>query len=112
MGFTLAQLSEMSGVDVGTISALEIRDSSRSKYFSPLAKAMGLSVEQLEDESRESTAPPALPTIKPRSEKEIAIAHLVEIAGDLDMLRIGQLIERATTLRAEMPAKQTHKSSQ
>ena len=53
-----------------------------------------------------------LTTIKPRSEKDEAIANLAEIASQLDLLRIGQLIERATTLRAEMPAKQTHKSSQ
>lgn len=53
-----------------------------------------------------------LPTIKPASEKDAAIANLIKIASQLDLLRIGQLIERATTLQAEMPAKQTHKSSQ
>jgi hypothetical protein len=47
-GLTLEQLSDMSGVDLGTIGALEVRDSTRSKYASALAKAMGLSVEQLE----------------------------------------------------------------
>lgn len=52
-GWTLEKLSEASGVEPGTISALEIRDSSRSKYFPALAKALGLSLEQLADESRE-----------------------------------------------------------
>lgn len=45
---TLEELSNMSGVDVGTISALEIRDSSRSKFFGTIAKALNISVEELE----------------------------------------------------------------
>lgn len=51
-GWTLLQLSDASNVDVGTISALELRDSSRSKYFPALAKAFGLTLEQLADETR------------------------------------------------------------
>jgi transcriptional regulator with XRE-family HTH domain len=37
--WTLEKLAEESGVDVGTISAPEQRDSSRSKYFKPIAQA-------------------------------------------------------------------------
>lgn len=48
-GLTLEQLSEASGVEVGTISALELRDSSRSQYASKIAKAFALTVEQLEE---------------------------------------------------------------
>jgi transcriptional regulator with XRE-family HTH domain len=48
--WTLQQLSDASDVDVGTISALEIRDSSRSKFFSAIAKAFGLTLEQMENE--------------------------------------------------------------
>lgn len=47
----LKKLSEASGVDIGTISALEIRDSKSSEYFLPLANALGLTLEQLADES-------------------------------------------------------------
>lgn len=47
--WTLDDLSRESGVDVGTISALEVRDSFRSKYFQPIASAFGLTVEQLSD---------------------------------------------------------------
>jgi phage repressor protein C with HTH and peptisase S24 domain len=47
LGWTLEKLEEESGVAVGTISALENRDSSRSQYFPQLAKAMGLTMEQL-----------------------------------------------------------------
>lgn len=49
--WTLDKLSEVSGVEPGTISALEVRDSSRSKYFPPIAKAFGLTLEQLADEN-------------------------------------------------------------
>jgi transcriptional regulator with XRE-family HTH domain len=50
-GLTLERLSEACGVEPGTINALENRDSSRSKYFPVIAKALGLSMEQLADES-------------------------------------------------------------
>lgn len=51
LGWTLEELSDASNVEVGTISALEIRDSSRSKFAIPLAKAFGFTLEQLSDES-------------------------------------------------------------
>jgi phage repressor protein C with HTH and peptisase S24 domain len=50
-GLTLAELSALSDVDVGTISALEQRDSSRSQYFPALAMALGMNVEMLGDEN-------------------------------------------------------------
>lgn len=50
-GWTLEQLSEASGVAVGTIGALEVRDSERSKYAAQLAKALGMTVEQLSGEA-------------------------------------------------------------
>ena len=46
-GLTLEQLSELSGVEVGTISALENRDSSRSKYFPAIAQAFGITTDDL-----------------------------------------------------------------
>lgn len=56
-GLTLEQLSERSGVDVGTISALENRDSSRSKYGLAIAKGLGVSFEILSE-----TIPPSQET--------------------------------------------------
>lgn len=50
-GWKLEQLSERSGVDVGTISALENRDSKRSEKAPAIAKALGLSLELLLDEA-------------------------------------------------------------
>lgn len=47
LGLTLDQLSEMSGVDRGTINALEIRKSNQSKYAPALAAAFGLTMDQL-----------------------------------------------------------------
>ena len=48
LGLTLEQLSDRSGVDVGTISALENRDSKRSQFATAIARALGMSTEQLE----------------------------------------------------------------
>lgn len=47
LGWTLEKLEDASGVAVGTIHALEQRDSSRSKYLPALAKALGLTVEAM-----------------------------------------------------------------
>jgi transcriptional regulator with XRE-family HTH domain len=50
-GWTLEMLEERSGVAAGTIHALEKRDSSRSEKFPAIARAFGLTVEQLGDET-------------------------------------------------------------
>jgi len=47
LGWTLEQLAERSGVDVGTISALEVRDSARSKYARQIAVGLGVSLDEL-----------------------------------------------------------------
>ncbi|MEF8755967.1 MAG: XRE family transcriptional regulator [Accumulibacter sp.] len=57
-GLTLEQLSERSGVDVGTISALENRDSVRSRYASAIARGLGMSVEELEHDGPIAAADP------------------------------------------------------
>jgi DNA-binding XRE family transcriptional regulator len=49
-GLRLEDLEQASGVDAGTINALENRDSVRSKYTGKIASAFGLTVEQLEDD--------------------------------------------------------------
>lgn len=51
LGLTLEQLEARTGVGVGTIAALEARDSERSKYAARLAAGLGLSLEQLLDEA-------------------------------------------------------------
>lgn len=51
LGWGQKELSEASEVDIGTISALERRDSKSSEYFLPIAKAFGLTLEQLADET-------------------------------------------------------------
>lgn len=58
LGWKQLQLSIASGVEVGTISALELRDSKRSDAFLPIAKAFGLTLEQLADETRQHTTSP------------------------------------------------------
>lgn len=49
LGWKLKDLEEVSGVESGTISALELRDSNRSQHFAAIAKAFGLTLEQLLD---------------------------------------------------------------
>ncbi len=46
-GWTLDHLSELSGVQTGTISALEMRKSLRSQYVDQLARAFGVDASQL-----------------------------------------------------------------
>lgn len=46
-GWTLDDLAQRSGVDVGTISALENRDSRRSQFATQLAQALEVSTDQL-----------------------------------------------------------------
>ncbi len=56
--WTLDRLSEASGVDGGTISALENRNSKRSEKFGAIAKAFGLTIEQLCDENTDHDPKP------------------------------------------------------
>jgi transcriptional regulator with XRE-family HTH domain len=69
-GLTLEVLAEKAEVEVGTISALENRDSRRSMYAAAIAKALGLTVEQLLDDTRDWIKdplgyPPTLPSPQP-----------------------------------------------
>lgn len=45
--WTLKELSQRSNVPVGTIGAIEVRDSVRSEYASKLALALGISTDEL-----------------------------------------------------------------
>lgn len=47
LGWTLDKLENASGVDRGTISALENRDSSKSDHFAKIAHGLGLTLDQL-----------------------------------------------------------------
>lgn len=46
-GWDLPTLAEKSGVDVGTISALEVRDSRRSQYVANFTRAFGCTLKEL-----------------------------------------------------------------
>jgi transcriptional regulator with XRE-family HTH domain len=78
LGWKLWQLSDASGVDVGTISALEQRDSKKSDYFLPIAAGLGLTLEQLADEGEMHTPnpsenAPSKPAVSPAIEAQAAI---------------------------------------
>lgn len=55
-GWTLEQLSERAGVEVGTLSALETRKSTRSKYAAKIAVALGVPLERLLAEGNDRQA--------------------------------------------------------
>ncbi len=61
LNWTLERLSDKSGVEIGTLSAIERRKSQRSKFFPQIAKAFGLTVEQLLDADRDWTLHPPVP---------------------------------------------------
>lgn len=46
-GLTLEALSELSGVKIGTLSALEVRDSVRSEYAPQIAHALEMTADDL-----------------------------------------------------------------
>ncbi|MCU0967062.1 MAG: helix-turn-helix transcriptional regulator [Burkholderiaceae bacterium] len=64
--WTLEALAEKSDVEVGTINALENRGSERSKFAPAIARAFGLTLEQLLDETRDWLEPalPGLPNVR------------------------------------------------
>lgn len=76
LGLTLEKLSDLSGVEVGTISALETRSSQRSKFAPRIAKALGLTVEQLLDEAHDH-----LDTPNPFRPKHETTRHVVAEAS-------------------------------
>jgi transcriptional regulator with XRE-family HTH domain len=87
-GWTLLELSDASGVDVGTISALEVRDSIRSKYALQIARAFGLTLDELLDERSASATPlvasePTAVAYWPPKEDPLKI-KLLELWAQLD----------------------------
>lgn len=66
----LATLAEKSGVDVGTISALEMRDSKRSQYLANFTAAFGVTLRELldgEDAPVKVEKPPPDPGLSPEA---------------------------------------------
>ena len=61
-GWTLKDLSDRSGVEIGTISALEARKSTKSDFAAPLAAAFGVPLEHLLGGQVEQ---PPIPTNRP-----------------------------------------------
>ncbi|QNK68453.1 helix-turn-helix domain-containing protein [Variovorax sp. PAMC26660] len=85
-GLTLEDLSDLSGVEVGTINALENRGSSRSKFSTKLAAAMGMTLEMLEDAEHDydvralmaGTAVPSNVTPVPAGTRRIPLVSYIQ----------------------------------
>lgn len=107
---TLEQLSDASGVDVGTISALENRDSAKTKYAVAIAEAMGITVEQLENrppefltdlkKSKEEDAPEKPPA---HTHKRKLVDRLCRIAEEINDLGLMYLIGKAEEVMKQHP---------
>ena len=89
LGWTLEQLELASGVAVGTINALENRDSVRSVYTQQLASAMGLTVEQLSDEA--TTYNPSPLQVR-ESSPRYAVQRTAAVPGSLSIAHSLQVL--------------------
>lgn len=65
----------------------------------------------LEDSNFVEKQPSTVTTIKPTTERDLCNAELLALANQLDLMRLGRLIQTAHDLVAGMPAKQTPASS-
>jgi len=101
-GLTLEQLSERSGVELGTIAALEARDSSRSSYASKIAAGLGLTVEQLEqagDKPANFTMVCAQPDLTANQPKSTVLDDLQAIPEGRRHVLIAQIAKEAADAR-------------
>ena len=93
---TLEYVSERSGVDIGTISALENRDSSRSKFFPAIAKGLGMTFDELVMEPEEW-----LTYKNTNSAGELKAAEPIKRSGPAEMVEIGEDPDYITIRRVE-----------
>lgn len=117
--WTLKDLEKASGVEVGTISALEQRDSRRSEFFEAIAKAFTLTVTQMADDSVDwpvidrrfdnlplptYTATPLLAkqedSAKLRLQTEFKIMQITNVLHKLDMEQLETALRVLSTLFA------------
>lgn len=111
------------GIKQGTLSELENDKYPTSSFVPHLAALYGVEAlwlaegrgpkkrDQQPRENNDSFLTSTVATLKPATERETAMAELVALAGQLDILRLGMLIKTARDLSAEMPAQQTPKST-
>lgn len=85
-GWTLEQLSERCGVDVGTISALENRGSQRSKYATAIAAGFGLTLNQLEDEDADHYVPMDRPYAHLRVNEPTPTIYTARLSPEEDLI--------------------------
>lgn len=99
--WTLEQLAEKSEVAVGTIHAIEARDSSRSIYFPQLAKAFGLSVEAMAAYDEKVPAPPEASTPAPGLDLTGEQLELLAEWKDIPPWKRGPILERIREAAAQ-----------
>lgn len=91
-GWDQKTLSQKSGVSIGTISAIEVRNSVRSQFAPALASAFGVSVEQLlsdnpewlttgKGEMLQRTTPDQAVAVAPSASGAITLAQALEVVA-------------------------------
>ena len=85
--WTLKELSKRSGVPVGTIGALEMRDSVRSEYAAQLAHGFGVSLEALLSPDKSDVIPQDYKQNQPQAQSHQANSA-IDIAESLHALRM------------------------
>lgn len=125
-GWDLPTLSEKSGVDVGTISALEVRDSKRSQYLPNFTRAFDCTLRELlegEDAPAVAERPPiGGPELSPEA-IEVARAwmklpvykqkgYAQGIMVDAAVVQVFPELERAMRLAAVATDPQYHKTTE
>ena len=81
-GWEQKDLALASGVSNGTISAIEVRDSKRSAVAPALARALGVTLEQLMSDDMDALAPDA-PTHEPSNAapSPVTLAQALEVVA-------------------------------
>lgn len=85
-GWEQKDLARASGVSNGTISAIEVRDSKRSAVAPALARALGVTLEQLMSEDMDALVPAPIPEPSnvapaPAAPSQVTLAQALEVVA-------------------------------
>lgn len=102
-GWTLDQLSEASGVKLGTLGALEARNSKRSADILEIAQALGLTVEQLMSDEDHQPAQPTGEVFQVMTAEESELLYNFRSLTDEDRaLHYEEIAAKAAKTRAHV----------
>ena len=115
-GWKLEHLSELSGVAVGTISSLEVKNSVRSQYFGAIADAFGVTLELESGKSVPLSSRSADPVIAdlaalPTAEAAIFRAEIASRAAIVRLAELKSALNPSNADQKEPPGPKAKKSA-